>query len=79
MADITFEIQEHCVELSIGAKGWAKEVNKVSWNNRKPKIDIREWDETHEKMGKGITLNKEELIKLKEWLQEVDIDSLEID
>jgi hypothetical protein len=79
MAEIKFEIVDHLLELSIGAKGWAKEVNLVSWNDRKPKIDIREWDETHEKMGKGITLNKEELIKLKDFLQTLDIDKLGMD
>lgn len=79
MADIKFEIVEHLLELSIGSKGWTKEVNMVSWNDRKPKLDIREWDETHEKMGKGITLNKEEIKKLKELLQNLDIDTLGMD
>jgi hypothetical protein len=28
---------------------------------KEAKEDIRDWDETHEKMGKGVTLTKEEL------------------
>ena len=68
MADIKFEITEHIGVLSEGSKGWTKEINKVSWNDRDPKIDIREWSPDHTKMGKGITLTDEEAQKLKELL-----------
>ncbi len=68
MADITFEIVEHIVVLSENAKGWTKELNKVSWNGAAPKYDIREWAPEHEKMGKGVTLTEEEARKLKELL-----------
>lgn len=78
MAELKFEIVDHLEVLSEGAKGWTKEVNIVRWNERKPKVDIREWDETHEKMGKGVTLNREELLKLKELLAKLDVDALEI-
>lgn len=60
MADIKFEIVQSLGVLSTSAKGWTKELNLVSWNGREPKYDIREWDENHEKMGKGITLSKDE-------------------
>lgn len=76
MAEIKFEIIKHLAVLSEGAKGWTKEVNIVSWNNRKPKVDIREWDENHEQMSKGITLNKEDIISLQEVLQNLDIEQL---
>ena len=68
MADIKFEITEHIGTLSEGSKGWTKEINRVSWNDRDPKIDIREWSPDHTKMGKGITLTDEEAAKLKELL-----------
>ena len=68
MADIKFEITEHIGTLSEGSKGWTKEINRVSWNDREPKIDIREWSPDHIKMGKGITLTDEEAQKLKELL-----------
>lgn len=68
MADIKFEITEHIGVLSEGSKGWTKEINRVSWNDRDPKIDIREWSPDHTKMGKGITLTDEEAQKLKEML-----------
>lgn len=70
MAGIKFEIVEHIGVLSENAKGWKKELNLISWNEREPKYDIRDWDQEHEKMGKGVTLNKDEFIKLKKILVE---------
>lgn len=63
LADIKFEIVEELGVLSEGAKGWTKEINLMSWNDREPKYDIREWSPDHEKMGKGVTLSKEEMAK----------------
>lgn len=54
--------------LSTTDKGWSKELNLVSWNDREPKYDLRDWNENHDKMGKGITLTRDELDKLKETL-----------
>ncbi|ADI00182.1 YdbC family protein [Salisediminibacterium selenitireducens] len=68
MAEIKYEIAEHVGVLSENAKGWRKELNKVSWNGRAPKYDIRDWAPEYEKMGKGITLTEEEAEKLKELL-----------
>lgn len=79
MAELTFEIVDHLLVLSQGAKGWTKELNIVSWNNRKPKIDLREWDETHQKMGKGITLRLEELKKIKDLLEHLNLEQLEVE
>ena len=61
MAEIKYEIvQEICV-LSESARGWTKELNLVSWNDREPKFDIREWAPEHSRMGKGVTLSKVEM------------------
>ncbi|KAB3534799.1 hypothetical protein F8154_08025 [Alkaliphilus pronyensis] len=73
MAEIKFEIQQSFGTLSESTKGWRKQLNLVSWNNRDPKYDIREWDPNNEKMGKGVTLSKEELKALKEILNTIDI------
>lgn len=73
MADIKYEIKASFGALSGNAKGWNKELNLVSWNDRGAKYDIRDWDETHEKMGKGITLTTEEVMKLKELLNAIEI------
>jgi hypothetical protein len=69
MPDIVFEITKHFGVLSEEKSGWKKELNLVSWNNRAPKLDIRDWSPDHEKMGKGVTLSKEEAQKLLELLQ----------
>ena len=61
MAEIKYEIvQEICV-LSESARGWTKELTLVSWNDREPKFDLREWAPEHSRMGKGVTLSKEEM------------------
>ena len=41
-------------------RGWTKELNLVSYNGGRSKLDIRLWSEDHQKMGKGITLVREE-------------------
>lgn len=68
MADFKYEIVEEIGVLSENAKGWRKELNKISWNDAAPKYDIRDWAPNHEKMGKGVTLTEEEAQKLKELL-----------
>ena len=71
MAEIKFEIIETIGILSESSKGWKKELNLISWNEREPKYDIREWSSDHEKMGKGITLSNEEFNILKELLHKM--------
>lgn len=68
MADLKFEIVEKIGVLSESAKGWSKELNMISWNDRPAKYDLREWAPDHEKMGKGITLSAEEVSALKALL-----------
>lgn len=71
MAEIKFEIVKHIGVIGEGTKGWQKELNLISWNNRAPKYDIREWAPNHEKMGKGITLTEEELKRIIELVERV--------
>lgn len=68
LKDLKFEIVENIGELSQSTKGWKKELNMVKWNDREAKFDIRDWDSEHVKMGKGVTLSKEEVIKLRDLL-----------
>lgn len=67
--EISFEIIETLGVLSTSTKGWPKELNLISWNGREPKYDLREWSPEHDKMGKGVTLSKEELDVLKGILE----------
>ncbi|WP_346885783.1 YdbC family protein [Clostridium sp. UBA4395] len=73
MADIKFEIKETTGVLSESAKGWKKELNLISWNDKEAKFDIRDWDSEHKKMGKGVTLNIDELKVLKEILNGMEL------
>jgi hypothetical protein len=73
MADIKFEIEKELGIIAESSKGWKKELNLISWNGKEAKYDIREWAPEHEKMGKGVTLTSEELKKLRDVLNEIDL------
>ena len=73
MSEIKFDIIQKIGVLSKTDKGWAKELNLISWNDRDPKYDIREWSPNREKMGKGVTLSKEELLALKDMLNGIQL------
>ena len=73
MVEIKFEIEETIGVIAESAKGWKKELNLISWNGKEAKYDLREWAPGHEKMGKGVTLSKEELKCLKEILNNIDL------
>lgn len=68
--ELKYEIVEELGVLSENEKGWRKELNLVSWNEREAKFDIRDWNSTHDRMSKGITLTKEETRALFELLKE---------
>lgn len=72
MAEIKYEITERIAVLS-EKSGWTKELNKVSWNNREPKYDIRDWNHDQGKIGKGSTLTIEEMKNLRVVLNAIEI------
>jgi hypothetical protein len=73
MTDIKYEILKTIGVLSTPASGWRKELNLISWNDREPKYDLRDWSADHSKMGKGVTLTREELLALKELLNNAEL------
>ena len=73
MADIKYEIVKKIGVLSKAGSGWAKELNLISWNDREAKYDIRDWSADGEKMGKGVTLSKDEILALKELLNSMEV------
>jgi hypothetical protein len=73
MSDIKYEIVKKIGILSKSASGWAKELNLISWNDREPKYDLRDWSADGQKMGKGVTLSREELTALKELLNSMEL------
>lgn len=73
MAEFKYEIVENVGVISSGTRGWNKELNFISWNDREPKFDIRDWTEDHSRMGKGVSLTKEELIALRDLLNSLKL------
>ena len=73
MSDFSYEVVKNLGILSESQKGWTKELNLVSWNKREAKYDIRDWAPGREKMGKGATLSKEELVSLRNLLNELEL------
>lgn len=70
--EFKYEIIKEIGILSTNKSGWNREINMVSWNDAKPKLDIRDWAPDHEKMGKGVSLTAEEVAVLQEILEEID-------
>lgn len=70
--EFTFEIVKELGVLSTNKSGWNRELNVVSWNGAKPKMDIRDWSPDHSKMSKGIALTAEEIMIIKEIIDEHD-------
>ncbi len=73
MAEFSYEITEQIGVLSESSNGWSRELNLISWNGREAKYDIRDWAPGNEKMGKGISLSKEEVKALKEILDTLEL------
>jgi hypothetical protein len=74
MAEIKYDVVKELGVLSETGNGWTKEINLVSWNDRTPVYDIRTWSEGKDRMGKGITLNAEEIKALKELLNSIELE-----
>jgi len=73
MSEIKYEIIKKIGVLSKSGSGWAKELNLISWNEKDAKYDLRDWSADGEKMGKGVTLSREELQALKGLLNTMDL------
>lgn len=67
--EIKYTITAHLATLSTNSRtSWTKELNLVSWNDKEPKYDLREWSPDHSKKGKGVTLSREEFGSFSSWL-----------
>ena len=65
---VSYDIVKHIGVIRETPRGYTKEVNLVSWNGAKPKIDIRDCDADHERMSKGIALTEEDAQKVAELI-----------
>ena len=66
--DFSYTIEQNLGVIATQKSGWTLELNLVSWGGRPAKYDLRPWSPDHEKMGKGLTLTREELDSLKALL-----------
>lgn len=73
MSEIKYEVIEKVGELSRSESGWGKELNLISWNDREPKYDLRDWSGDGSKMGKGVTMTREELSALRDLLNSMEL------
>lgn len=71
MADLKFDILQEFGTLSTSKSGWELQLNFVQWGDNQPKFDLRTWSPDHKKMGKGLTLNHDEIVKLSDVLANV--------
>ena len=74
---ITSEVVKSIGVIAQNRSGWQREVNIIKWNEGKAKLDIRDWGPDHEKVGKGISLTKEEVAILKTLLEDINLDDIE--
>ena len=55
MPEFNYQIVANIGSLSESQKGWKKELNLISWNEKEAKYEIREWSPYGSKMVKGVT------------------------
>lgn len=73
--EVNFEVKEH-IEVISKNRSTTKELNLVSYNDEPPKYDLRVWLGSDDKrMGKGITFTGEELIRLRDCLNKIEIET----
>jgi hypothetical protein len=73
MAEIKYDIVKKIGVVSKAGSGWAKELNLISWNDREAKYDLRDWSADGSKMGKGVTLTRDELVALRDLLNQLEL------
>ena len=69
-----YEILEHICVLGKGrTEGFKKEFNYVSFNGAEAKWDLREWNDDHTKMSKGMALTSAEMKDIVEAMEGRDL------
>ena len=72
--EITFEVKEEIGVIADRGKGGIVRLDYAAWNGNEPKYEIRVWKEKDGELqaGKGIGLTGEELIALRDLLNEME-------
>lgn len=73
--DFKYEIKERYGVIGTRGDTESKELNLVKYGDYEEKYDLRTWrrEDGQEKLLKGLTMSREELIKLKEILDKMDL------
>ena len=77
MSNFNYKITERIAVLSQSADGSKTlELNRISYNGRAAKLDLRRWDHSNgeDAMRKGITLTDEEAAELKAALDGIKME-----
>lgn len=76
--EYSLKIVEHIGVISQTVTGWNKELNIINWGG-KDKYDIRDWDENHERLSRGVTLTADEMRQLITLLKKVEPKLMEVE
>lgn len=68
-SELKFEIIEDFG--SFGDGNWQKRLTLTRWGDNEAKYDIRPWSADMSKCGKGITLTLEEIIDLRDLMDDI--------
>ena len=72
--EFKYEVIRTIGVLSTNEKtGWRRLLRLISWNGGEAKYDRRDWSPDDEKMGKGVSLTREEAKKLIPLLSEEEL------
>lgn len=75
--DFSWEVVEALGNFSEERKNYTRELNLISWNGAKPVYDIRGWRIGKDGIKhplKGMSLNREELMALRDLLLSIDLE-----
>lgn len=73
---VNYQITQHIGKISENRTNW-KELNLISYNGFPAKYDLRKWTKDEDGnpiMSKGITMNEEEVIILRDLLNRLDLN-----
>ena len=79
--DFSWEVVKNLGNFSEGRENYSKELNIITWNGRPLVFDLRGWRIGNDGIKhplKGISMCKEDLIALRNLLQSIDIESMEV-
>jgi len=74
LAKLQYEVIAKLDVIGESDSGWTKELRVISWKGRKGQFDLRNWSTDGNTMSKGISLQKDDLKKLRDLLNTMDLD-----